>query len=93
MSMSPRAWADRRGRHSTLLAQALDQDRQLTLKPPSEFIIEMQDVSDNPSTFLLGPYHGTMSNVGKKTNHFPDLVFVLQRRSFFFLSTVALAML
>uniref|UniRef100_A0A8C6VND2 Cadherin 24 n=1 Tax=Naja naja TaxID=35670 RepID=A0A8C6VND2_NAJNA len=51
----------------TLLAQAVDRASNRPLEPPSEFIIKVQDINDNPPVFLQGPYHATvpeMSNVG-----------------------------
>ncbi|XP_043913738.1 cadherin-24-like [Protopterus annectens] len=51
----------------TLLAQAVDRQTNRPLEPPSEFIIKVQDINDNPPMFLHGPYHATvpeMSNVG-----------------------------
>nr|XP_020665410.1 cadherin-24 isoform X1 [Pogona vitticeps] len=51
----------------TLLAQAVDRASNRPLEPPSEFIIKVQDINDNPPVFLHGPYHATvpeMSNVG-----------------------------
>lgn len=51
----------------TLLAQAVDRQSNRPLEPPSEFIIKVQDINDNPPTFLQGPYHASvpeMSNVG-----------------------------
>ncbi|KAM6451265.1 cadherin-24 isoform 2-T3 [Liasis olivaceus] len=51
----------------TLLAQAVDWASNRPLEPPSEFIIKVQDINDNPPVFLQGPYHATvpeMSNVG-----------------------------
>ncbi|XP_031217981.1 cadherin-24 isoform X3 [Mastomys coucha] len=50
-----------------LLAQAVDRASNRPLEPPSEFIIKVQDINDNPPVFPLGPYHATvpeMSNVG-----------------------------
>ncbi|XP_058396931.1 cadherin-24 isoform X1 [Diceros bicornis minor] len=50
-----------------LLAQAVDRASNRPLEPPSEFIIKVQDINDNPPIFPLGPYHATvpeMSNVG-----------------------------
>ncbi|XP_038597207.1 cadherin-24 [Tachyglossus aculeatus] len=50
-----------------LLAQAVDRGSNRPLEPPSEFIIKVQDINDNPPVFPLGPYHATvpeMSNVG-----------------------------
>ncbi|KAK2103962.1 Cadherin-24 [Saguinus oedipus] len=49
-----------------LLAQAVDRASNRPLEPPSEFIIKVQDINDNPPIFPLGPYHATvpeMSNV------------------------------
>ncbi|XP_066569814.1 cadherin-11 [Amia ocellicauda] len=51
----------------TLTAQAVDRDTNKPLEPPSEFIVKVQDINDNPPEFLHGPYHATvpeMSNVG-----------------------------
>ncbi|XP_028933163.1 cadherin-24 [Ornithorhynchus anatinus] len=50
-----------------LLAQAVDRASNRPLEPPSEFVIKVQDINDNPPVFPLGPYHATvpeMSNVG-----------------------------
>lgn len=54
-----------------LLAQAVDRASNRPLEPPSEFIIKVQDINDNPPIFPLGPYHATvpeMSNVGEYPN-------------------------
>ncbi|KAM6430399.1 cadherin-8 isoform 2-T3 [Liasis olivaceus] len=51
----------------TLTAQAVDRDTNKPLEPPSEFIIKVQDINDNPPEFVEGPYHATvpeMSLVG-----------------------------
>ncbi|KFW85092.1 Cadherin-8, partial [Manacus vitellinus] len=51
----------------TLTAQAVDRDTNQPLEPPSEFIIKVQDINDNPPEFVDGPYHATvpeMSLVG-----------------------------
>uniref|UniRef100_H3B440 Cadherin 24 n=1 Tax=Latimeria chalumnae TaxID=7897 RepID=H3B440_LATCH len=51
----------------TLLAQAVDRQTNRPLEPPSQFIIKVQDINDNPPVFLHGPYHASvpeMSNVG-----------------------------
>ena len=51
-----------------LLAQAVDRASNRPLEPPSEYIIKVQDINDNPPIFPLGPYHATvpeMSNVGE----------------------------
>lgn len=61
-----------------LLAQAVDRASNRPLEPPSEFIIKVQDINDNPPIFPLGPYHATvpeMSNVGEYPNSdIPDPV-------------------
>ncbi|XP_043937752.1 cadherin-11 [Protopterus annectens] len=51
----------------TLTAQAVDRITNTPLEPPSEFIVKVQDINDNPPEFLNGPYHANvpeMSNVG-----------------------------
>ncbi|XP_069758164.1 cadherin-11-like isoform X2 [Narcine bancroftii] len=51
----------------TLMAQAVDRITNEPLEPPSEFIVKVQDINDNPPEFLNGPHHATvpeMSNVG-----------------------------
>ncbi|KAK1163552.1 cadherin-11-like isoform X1 [Acipenser oxyrinchus oxyrinchus] len=51
----------------TLTAQAVARDTNKPLEPPSEFIVKVQDINDNPPEFLHGPYHAMvseMSNVG-----------------------------
>uniref|UniRef100_A0A8C2Q1G9 Cadherin 11, type 2, OB-cadherin (osteoblast) n=1 Tax=Cyprinus carpio TaxID=7962 RepID=A0A8C2Q1G9_CYPCA len=51
----------------TLTAQAVDPDTNKPLEPPSEFIVKVQDINDNPPEFLHGPYYARvaeMSNVG-----------------------------
>ncbi|XP_024153205.1 cadherin-11 [Oryzias melastigma] len=51
----------------TLTAQAVARDTNKPLEPPSEFIVKVQDINDNPPEFLHGPYHARvpeMSNVG-----------------------------
>ncbi|KAM4808733.1 cadherin-24 [Rhinophrynus dorsalis] len=50
-----------------LLAQAVDKLTLRPLEPPSQFIIKVQDINDNPPVFLHPPYRATvpeMSNVG-----------------------------
>lgn len=52
----------------TLTAQAVARDTNKPLEPPSEFIVKVQDINDNPPEFLHGPYYARvpeMSNVGK----------------------------
>lgn len=52
----------------TLTAQAVDRDTNKPLEPPSEFIVKVQDINDNPPEFLYGPYYARvpeMSNVGE----------------------------
>uniref|UniRef100_A0A7N8XJE0 Cadherin 11, type 2, OB-cadherin (osteoblast) n=1 Tax=Mastacembelus armatus TaxID=205130 RepID=A0A7N8XJE0_9TELE len=51
----------------TLTAQAVARDTNKPLEPPSEFIVKVQDINDNPPEFLHGPYSARvpeMSNVG-----------------------------
>uniref|UniRef100_A0A4W4GJI9 Cadherin domain-containing protein n=1 Tax=Electrophorus electricus TaxID=8005 RepID=A0A4W4GJI9_ELEEL len=51
----------------TLTAQAVARDTNKPLEPPSEFIVKVQDINDNPPVFLQGPYYARvaeMSNVG-----------------------------
>ncbi|KAG1952111.1 cadherin-8 [Pimephales promelas] len=51
----------------TLTAQVVDRDSDHPLEPPSEFIIKVQDINDNPPQFIEGPYKGSvpeMSQVG-----------------------------
>lgn len=52
----------------TLTAQAVARDTNKPLEPPSEFIVKVQDINDNPPEFLHGPYYASvpeMSNVGE----------------------------
>lgn len=52
----------------TLTAQVINADTNEPLEPPSEFIIKVQDINDNPPQFLEGPYRASvaeMSAVGK----------------------------
>lgn len=52
----------------TLTAQAVDRGTNKPLEPPSEFIVKVQDINDNPPEFLHGPYYARvpeMSNVGE----------------------------
>ncbi|KAL7830865.1 hypothetical protein SRHO_G00303670 [Serrasalmus rhombeus] len=39
----------------TLTAQAVARDTNKPLEPPSEFIVKVQDINDNPPVFLHGP--------------------------------------
>ncbi|KAM9423190.1 cadherin-8-like isoform 1-T4 [Salvelinus alpinus] len=51
----------------TLTAQVTDRDTDQPLEPPSEFIIKVQDINDNPPQFVEGPYRASvpeMSQVG-----------------------------
>uniref|UniRef100_A0AAX7TB22 Cadherin domain-containing protein n=1 Tax=Astatotilapia calliptera TaxID=8154 RepID=A0AAX7TB22_ASTCA len=51
----------------TLTAQAVARDTNKPLEPPSEFIVKVQDINDNPPEFPHGPYYARvpeMSNVG-----------------------------
>lgn len=52
----------------TLTAQVINRDTNEPLEPPSEFIIKVQDINDNPPQFIEGPYQGSvpeMSPVGE----------------------------
>ncbi|KAM4614473.1 cadherin-11 [Discoglossus pictus] len=51
----------------TLMAQAVDRDTNKPLEPPSEFIVKVQDINDNPPEFLQDNYPANvpeMSSVG-----------------------------
>ncbi|NXN45523.1 CAD11 protein, partial [Rhinoptilus africanus] len=51
----------------TLTAQAVDRNTNRPLEPPSEFIVKVQDINDNPPEFLHENYHANVperSNVG-----------------------------
>ncbi|XP_060109556.1 cadherin-11 [Heteronotia binoei] len=51
----------------TLTAQAVDRITNRPLEPPSEFIVKVQDINDNPPEFLHENYHANVperSNVG-----------------------------
>nr|XP_020472798.1 cadherin-8 isoform X2 [Monopterus albus] len=51
----------------TLTAQVINADTDEPLEPPSEFIIKVQDINDNPPQFTEGPYRASvpeMSAVG-----------------------------
>lgn len=75
-----------------LLAQAVDRASNRPLEPPSEFIIKVQDINDNPPVFPLGPYHATvpeMSNVGEHpSSGCPSLPGVLLLLHLLWLSTL-----
>lgn len=52
----------------TLTAQVVNAETNQPLEPPSEFIIKVQDINDNPPQFIEGPYIAyvpEMSAVGK----------------------------
>lgn len=54
----------------TLTAQVVNADTDEPLEPPSEFIIKVQDINDNPPQFIEGPYRASvpeMSAVGEST--------------------------
>lgn len=69
----------------TLTAQAVDRATNKPLEPPSEFIVKVQDINDNPPEFLHGPYYARvpeMSNVGESgwgmdREGFPTLCLIL----------------
>ncbi|XP_075884541.1 cadherin-8 isoform X2 [Nelusetta ayraudi] len=51
----------------TLTAQVINAETDEPLEPPSEFIIKVQDINDNPPQFIQGPYRASvpeMSAVG-----------------------------
>lgn len=51
----------------TLMAQAVEREGNKPLEPPSEFIVKVQDINDNPPEFLQENYHANvpeMSSVG-----------------------------
>ncbi|XP_070765327.1 cadherin-8 isoform X1 [Enoplosus armatus] len=51
----------------TLTAQVINAETDEPLEPPSEFIIKVQDINDNPPQFIEGPYRASvpeMSAVG-----------------------------
>uniref|UniRef100_A0A7N9B110 Cadherin 8 n=1 Tax=Mastacembelus armatus TaxID=205130 RepID=A0A7N9B110_9TELE len=51
----------------TLTAQVINAETDEPLEPPSEFIIKVQDINDNPPQFIKGPYRASvpeMSAVG-----------------------------
>lgn len=57
----------------TLTAQVVNADTDEPLEPPSEFIIKVQDINDNPPQFIEGPYRASvpeMSAVGKSHTDF-----------------------
>uniref|UniRef100_A0A8C7HSC8 Cadherin 8 n=1 Tax=Oncorhynchus kisutch TaxID=8019 RepID=A0A8C7HSC8_ONCKI len=44
----------------TLTAQVTNRDTDQPLEPPSEFIIKVQDINDNPPQFVEGPYRASV---------------------------------
>ncbi|XP_062296325.1 cadherin-8 isoform X4 [Scomber scombrus] len=44
----------------TLTAQVVNADTDEPLEPPSEFIIKVQDINDNPPQFIEGPYRASV---------------------------------
>lgn len=65
----------------TLTAQVINADTDEPLEPPSEFIIKVQDINDNPPQFIQGPYRASvpeMSAVGEsQKGHKSSFVFFL----------------
>uniref|UniRef100_A0A8C5RQH0 Cadherin domain-containing protein n=1 Tax=Laticauda laticaudata TaxID=8630 RepID=A0A8C5RQH0_LATLA len=62
----------------TLLAQAVDRASNRPLEPPSEFIIKVQDINDNPPVFLQGPYHATVPEMSNGVLiYFPNDIRIL----------------
>lgn len=61
----------------TLTAQVINADTDEPLEPPSEFIIKVQDINDNPPQFIQGPYRASvpeMSAVGESLKgHNPSI--------------------
>uniref|UniRef100_A0A6I8RK16 Cadherin 11 n=1 Tax=Xenopus tropicalis TaxID=8364 RepID=A0A6I8RK16_XENTR len=60
----------------TLMAQAVDRETNKPLEPPSEFIVKVQDINDNPPEFLHENYHANvpeMSNVGIIRTALPNM--------------------
>ncbi|XP_023809465.1 cadherin-8 isoform X1 [Oryzias latipes] len=47
----------------TLTAQVINADTDDPLEPPSEFIIKVQDINDNPPQFLQGPYRASVAEM------------------------------
>ncbi|XP_044516546.1 cadherin-11 isoform X4 [Gracilinanus agilis] len=58
------------------MAQAVDRDTNRPLEPPSEFIVKVQDINDNPPEFLHENYHANVperSNVGIIRTALPNM--------------------
>ncbi|XP_075772902.1 cadherin-24, partial [Pelodiscus sinensis] len=51
-----------------LLGQALDGASRRPLEPPSEFLVQVQDVNDNPPVFPHGAYHATVPRAQPRGN-------------------------
>ncbi|KAI7814872.1 putative cadherin-8, partial [Triplophysa rosa] len=49
----------------TLTAQVIDRDSNQPMEPPSEFIIKVQDINDNPPQFIEGPYKGSVPEMSQ----------------------------
>ncbi|XP_054626521.1 cadherin-8 isoform X2 [Dunckerocampus dactyliophorus] len=47
----------------TLTAQVINADTDEPLEPPSEFIIKVQDINDNPPQFIEGPYRASVAEM------------------------------
>ncbi|PWA17339.1 hypothetical protein CCH79_00014396 [Gambusia affinis] len=47
----------------TLTAQVINADTDEPLEPPSEFIIKVQDINDNPPQFIEGPYRASVPEI------------------------------
>ncbi|XP_019722376.1 cadherin-8-like [Hippocampus comes] len=47
----------------TLTAQVINADTDEPLEPPSEFIIKVQDINDNPPQFIEGPYRAAVAEM------------------------------
>ncbi|KAM9861177.1 cadherin-8 [Aulostomus maculatus] len=49
----------------TLTAQVINAETDEPLEPPSEFIIKVQDINDNPPQFTEGPYRASVPEMSK----------------------------
>ncbi|KAI4898605.1 hypothetical protein NFI96_006385 [Prochilodus magdalenae] len=44
----------------TLTARVINRDTNQSLESPSQFIIKVQDINDNPPQFIGGPFRGSV---------------------------------
>ncbi|CAB1430888.1 unnamed protein product [Pleuronectes platessa] len=63
----------------TLTAQVVNADTDEPLEPPSEFIIKVQDINDNPPQFIEGPYRAAIPEMSavELVSSTPDFINVL----------------